>query len=274
MDFAHSTWGYLYHTAYDAYDTIPNTTLQHTGDNVLALAKALANAPELYDIREHEGSKAVFFDFLNWFLVYYPLWASIILNVGLVVVALCAIGLSVWMMARSTSLTVGQVLLQGLTSMGVVLLSLIVGIGLSLALAAILNAVDSTMSWFTQTWLIFGLYVCPFLIATCTGPLLYIHFVKNVSNHPREHALNPRELPINRSRSSFEQDHLSLHARVQLLLHATCVLYALILVVLTAMSIRSGYLFTMAILFYTVTTLVNVSIKYAAFAWLYVHLAG
>ncbi|XP_040157740.1 endoplasmic reticulum metallopeptidase 1-like [Anopheles arabiensis] len=248
MDFAHSTWGYLYHTAYDAYDTIPNTTLQHTGDNVLALAKALANAPELYDIREHEGSKAVFFDFLNWFLVYYPLWASIILNVGLVVVALCAIGLSVWMMARSTSLTVGQVLLQGLTSMGVVLLSLIVGIGLSLALAAILNAVDSTMSWFTQTWLIFGLYVCPFLIATCTGPVLYIHFVKN--------------------------DHLSLHARVQLLLHATCVLYALILVVLTAMSIRSGYLFTMAILFYTVTTLVNVSIKYSPFAWLYVHLAG
>uniref|UniRef100_A0A182U8W9 FXNA-like protease n=1 Tax=Anopheles melas TaxID=34690 RepID=A0A182U8W9_9DIPT len=248
MDFAHSTWGYLYHTAYDAYDTIPNTTLQHTGDNVLALAKALANAPELYDIREHEGSKAVFFDFLNWFLVYYPLWASIILNVGLVVVALCAIGLSVWMMARSTSLTVGQLLLQGLTSMGVVLLSLIVGIGLSLALALILNAVDSTMSWFTQTWLIFGLYVCPFLIATCTGPLLYMHFVKN--------------------------DHLSLHARVLLLLHATCVLYALILVVLTAMSIRSGYLFTMAILFYTVTTLVNVSIKYAPFAWLYVHLAG
>uniref|UniRef100_A0A182P9Y2 FXNA-like protease n=1 Tax=Anopheles epiroticus TaxID=199890 RepID=A0A182P9Y2_9DIPT len=248
MDFAHSTWGYLYHTKYDAYDTIPNTTLQHTGDNVLALTKALANAEELHDIREHEGSKAVFFDFLNWFLVYYPLWASILLNVGLSVIALGAIGLSLWMIARETELTVGQLLLQGLASMGVILLSLIVGIGLSLVLAVILNAVDSTMSWFTQTWLIFGLYVCPFVIATSTGPVLYIHFVKN--------------------------DHLSLHARVQLFLHATCILYVLILIVLTGMSIRSGYLFTMAILFYTFTTLVNASIKYAPFAWLYVHLAG
>uniref|UniRef100_A0A182XZE8 FXNA-like protease n=1 Tax=Anopheles stephensi TaxID=30069 RepID=A0A182XZE8_ANOST len=248
MDFAHSTWGYLYHTAYDAYDTIPNTTLQHTGDNVLALAKALANAEELYDIRQHEGSKAVFFDFLNWFLVYYPLWASILLNIGLSVVALAAISLSLWLLSRSTDLTLWQLLLQCLTGMGVVLLSIIVGIGLSLLLAVILNAVDSTMTWFTQTWLIFGLYICPFLIATCSGPVLYIHFVKN--------------------------DCLSLHARVQLLLHATCALYVLMLIVLTCMSVRSGYLFTMAILFYTVTTLVNALFKRASSYWIYVHLTG
>ncbi|XP_050073122.1 endoplasmic reticulum metallopeptidase 1-like [Anopheles maculipalpis] len=248
MDFAHSTWGYLYHTAYDTYDTIPNTTLQHTGDNVLALAKALANAEELYDIREHEGSKAVFFDFLHWFLVYYPLWASILLNIGLSVIALSAIILSLWLLSRNTDLSLWQLLLQDLTAMGVVLLSIVVGAGLSLLLAVILNAVDSTMAWFTQTWLIFGLYICPFLIATCSGPVLYIHIVKN--------------------------NRLSLHARVQLLLHATCALYVLILIVLTGMSIRSGYLFTMAILFYTVTTLVNALFKRASFYWIYVHLVG
>uniref|UniRef100_A0A182WIW1 FXNA-like protease n=1 Tax=Anopheles minimus TaxID=112268 RepID=A0A182WIW1_9DIPT len=252
MDFAHSTWGYLYHTAYDAYDTIPNATLQHTGDNVLALARALANAEELFAIDDHEGSKAVFFDFLNWFLVYYPLWASIILNIGLSVIALLAVSLSSWLLSRGKELTIWQLVLQGLTDMGVILLSIIVGAGLSLVLAVILNAVDSTLSWFTQTWLIFGLYICPFLIATCSAPVLYIHFIK--------------------------KDHLSLHTRVQSLLNATCVLYVVILIVLTAMSIRSGYLFTMAILFYTVTTLLNASlhvfVKQTSVCWLYVHLIG
>uniref|UniRef100_A0A182NHF1 FXNA-like protease n=1 Tax=Anopheles dirus TaxID=7168 RepID=A0A182NHF1_9DIPT len=248
MDFAHSTWGYLYHTAYDAYDTIPNATLQHTGDNVLALAKALAYAEELNDIRANEGSKAVFFDFLNWFLVYYPLWASILLNVGLCVIALLAIGLSLWLMLPGTSLTFGQLVLQVLASMGIVLLSIIVGVGLSLVLGVILNAVGSSLSWFTQTWLVFGLYICPFLIATCTGPVLYIHFVRNVN--------------------------LSLHSRVQILLDATCVLYVVVLIVLTCMSIRSGYLFTMAILFYTVTTLINAAMRHKSPYWIYVHLAG
>uniref|UniRef100_A0A182LUP9 FXNA-like protease n=1 Tax=Anopheles culicifacies TaxID=139723 RepID=A0A182LUP9_9DIPT len=252
MDFAHSTWGYLYHTAYDAYDTIPNTTLQHTGDNVLALTRSLAYAEELFDIQEHEGSKAVFFDFLNWFLIYYPLWASILLNIGISVIALSAVSLSSWLLTRDTELTIWQVLLQVLTDMGVILLSIIVGVGLSLVLAIILNAVDSTLSWFTQTWLIFGLYICPFLFATCTGPVLYIHFVK--------------------------KDHLTLHARVQLLLNATCVLYVLILLILTGMSIRSGYLFTMAILFYTATTLLNAALqtflKQTSMCWIYVHLIG
>ncbi|XP_053674195.1 endoplasmic reticulum metallopeptidase 1-like [Anopheles nili] len=248
MDFAHSTWGYLYHTMYDAYDTIPNATLQHTGDNVLALTRALADAEELHDIAEHEGSKAVFFDFLNWFLVYYPLWASILLNVGLSVIALIAIGLSLWQVLSSTHGTIRQLSVEGLINMGVIFLSILVGAGLSLLLAVILNAVGSSMSWFTQTWLIFGLYVCPFLIAMCTGPVLYVHFVR--------------------------KDDLPLQTRVQLLLHATCMLYVLIVIVLTGLSIRSGYLFTMAVLFYTVTTLVNVLIRHAPFYWIVVHLIG
>ncbi|XP_058123615.1 endoplasmic reticulum metallopeptidase 1-like [Anopheles ziemanni] len=248
MDFAHSTWGYLYHTAYDAYDTIPNETLQHTGDNVLALTKALANADELYAIGEHEGSKAVFFDFLNWFLVYYPLWASILLNLGLSAVALAAIGVSLWLTMRRTKVSLRSMSIQCLVSVGVILLSILVGVGLSLVLGIILNAVGSSMSWFTQTWLIFGLYITPYLIATSTGPFLFTRFVRN--------------------------DHLPLQARVQLLLHATCLIYIIILIVLTAMSIRSGYLFTLAILFYTATTLVNLLLQHTTNHWIYVHLIG
>uniref|UniRef100_A0AAG5D6A0 FXNA-like protease n=1 Tax=Anopheles atroparvus TaxID=41427 RepID=A0AAG5D6A0_ANOAO len=248
MDFAHSTWGYLYHTAYDAYDTIPNETLQHTGDNVLALTKALANADELYNIAEHEGSKAVFFDFLNWFLVYYPLWASILLNLGLSAVALATIGVSLWLTMRRTNITLRSLSIECLASGGVILLSIVVGAGLSLVLGVILNAVGSSMRWFTQTWLIFGLYITPYLIATSAGPMLYLRFVR--------------------------KEQLALQTRVQILLHVTCLIYVLILIVLTAMSIRSGYLFTLAILFYTITGLVNLLLQHTTYHWIYVHLLG
>ena len=50
LDFAHSQNGYVYHTKYDKADTIPIGTYAHTGRNILALTRALANAPELNDL--------------------------------------------------------------------------------------------------------------------------------------------------------------------------------------------------------------------------------
>lgn len=51
MDFAYALNGYVYHTKYDNIDVIPPETLQHTGDNILATVKGLANAPELNDLQ-------------------------------------------------------------------------------------------------------------------------------------------------------------------------------------------------------------------------------
>ena len=51
MDFAHSYNGYVYHTKFDKYDVIPRGTLQATGENILSLAKAFADAPELEDTK-------------------------------------------------------------------------------------------------------------------------------------------------------------------------------------------------------------------------------
>uniref|UniRef100_A0A1B0BKI4 FXNA-like protease n=1 Tax=Glossina palpalis gambiensis TaxID=67801 RepID=A0A1B0BKI4_9MUSC len=49
LDMAHSFNGFVYHTKYDRFTTIPRRTYQRTGDNVLALTKAIANAVELED---------------------------------------------------------------------------------------------------------------------------------------------------------------------------------------------------------------------------------
>lgn len=47
LDLAYQQNGYVYHTKFDRSEIIPLGTLQRTGDNILNLAIALANAPEL-----------------------------------------------------------------------------------------------------------------------------------------------------------------------------------------------------------------------------------
>jgi len=47
LDMAQTLNGYVYHTKYDRFNLIPRRTYQLTGENILALVKALANAEEL-----------------------------------------------------------------------------------------------------------------------------------------------------------------------------------------------------------------------------------
>lgn len=49
LDMAHSFNGFVYHTKYDRFNVIPRRTYQLTGNNILSITKALANAPEMED---------------------------------------------------------------------------------------------------------------------------------------------------------------------------------------------------------------------------------
>lgn len=50
LDMAHAYRGYTYHTKFDTFKNIPQGSFQLSGNNILALTKSLANAPELDDI--------------------------------------------------------------------------------------------------------------------------------------------------------------------------------------------------------------------------------
>ncbi|XP_058834185.1 endoplasmic reticulum metallopeptidase 1-like [Topomyia yanbarensis] len=248
MDFAHSTWGYLYHTAYDALDTIPLESLQHTGDNVLSLVRALAKAPELSDIDNYKGSKAIFFDFLNWFLVYYPDWAGILINSLMAALGLGLIGGSLWIMSRNSDVSFGRMMCQFSVNLGVQLLSIGVGIGFSMLMAVIIHAAGGAMFWFTEAWLIFGIYMCPFLICTILGPVLLVRF--------------------------YKIDDILLHTRILLFIFAQQLIYIIILIVMTAMAVRSAYVFVIVVIFVNVSTIVNMIIRFKNFHWIYIHLIG
>lgn len=49
LDIAQISNGYVYHTEFDNYKAVPRNSLQNTGENVLPMVRAFANASEMYD---------------------------------------------------------------------------------------------------------------------------------------------------------------------------------------------------------------------------------
>lgn len=83
--------GYVYHTSYDDLHAIPTGTLQHTGDNLLALTKHIASSDVLSNSEKHAAGRIVYFDVLGLFMVRYSETAGIILNAFIVALSIFTI---------------------------------------------------------------------------------------------------------------------------------------------------------------------------------------
>lgn len=91
MDFAWSANGYVYHTKFDTIDNIPLGSLQRTGDNILALAKGMAQGRQLSQVEQFRAGNLVFFDFLGAFVVRWPMLIADIINIISVIFSLYSI---------------------------------------------------------------------------------------------------------------------------------------------------------------------------------------
>jgi Peptidase family M28 len=250
-DFAQISNGYVYHTQYDVQETIPMESLQNTGDNILALTLALANADELRGNQTDslEEGEAVFFDFLGWFLINYNNTVEIIVNV--VVILLGAAGIWLAMVRITTPYeNKRKIVLEFFLSFAVQLLSVVLGGVLAFVLNLVYFNIGRSMSWYAQPWLIFGLYFCPFVFGMCFSCLFIQKLRKNLA--------------------------LSLEHRVQLLLHAHCLLLVLLLTFFTIVRLRSGYMVMLTVLFHSIPVLINAATKLQdrGHQWLWAHLVG
>ncbi|KAJ6689179.1 hypothetical protein OIU85_005570 [Salix viminalis] len=81
--------GYYYHTSYDTLDKLLPGSLQARGDNLISILKAFTNSSKLQSARERESKaitndykdeRAVFFDYLSWFLIFYSRRVSVVLH--------------------------------------------------------------------------------------------------------------------------------------------------------------------------------------------------
>lgn len=250
MDFAFNANGYVYHTKYDTADIIPLGTYQHTGDNMLALTKSLARSSELYNVTEHWDENVVFYDILGWTMLYYTQKEALLINllvagIGLLVVACCLRSMS-----KRSGLTIGEIFVELMISLGCHVVGVGFGIGLVILLAVIYDAAGRAMSWYSSPWLLFGLYMCPFLITISLPVVVWV--------------------------DNFKRGLLSTSHQVQLYVHAQFLLLVILLVVATAMNIRSAYVLLFGVVFQAASALINwiVNLQNRPKAWTIIHLVA
>ncbi|XP_043644731.1 endoplasmic reticulum metallopeptidase 1-like [Drosophila teissieri] len=232
LDIAQADNGYVYHTAFDTYKVISERSIQNTGNNILALARAFANASELSETENTDDSHAVFFDFLGLFLVYYTETTGIVLNCVIGVLSLVLVGCSLWRMSRqSEKVSLVQISIRFLIILGLHFVGLLLCICLPLLVAVLFDAGDRSLTYFTSNWLVFGLYVCPAIIGLVLPLTLYFTLLRN--------------------------DKLSHPYLIQMSLHAEFVVLALLILILTAMGTRSQYLCLISLIFYGGAVLIN-----------------
>ncbi|XP_055917039.1 endoplasmic reticulum metallopeptidase 1 [Eupeodes corollae] len=241
FDMAHSNNGYVYHTKFDRFNIIPQGTYQTTGENVLALTRALANAPELEDPSKHAAGHTVFYDYLGWFTVHYTEGAGVAINLVVSLVAFLSIGVSVWMMLKEKAYEPKDCLMRFVQIFGVQLLTVILGIGLTILVGMLVRALGLSMSWYKDSWMLFGIYFCPMFFVMGIIPAFYLGWTK-------------------------KNTVITLRHSVFMFLHSQAIILSLITILMTSFSIRSAFLPMVGVFFYTSSVILSI-IAYIICKW-------
>ncbi|XP_043643211.1 endoplasmic reticulum metallopeptidase 1-like isoform X2 [Drosophila teissieri] len=231
LDIAQFSNGYVYHTAFDSFDVVPGRSVQNTGENILSLARALSNASELANTEEHSAGHAVFFDFLGLFFVTYTESTGIILNYCLAVMSVLLVGCSLWRMSCVSEVSPARISILFASHLGLHLAGCLLCIGLPLLMSVLYDVCDRTMTYYSNNWLVIGLYICPAIIGLVLPSSLYHSFCSNGKlSHPYQ---------------------------IYVGLHAHCVVLSLLAVALTAIGLRIPYMCMISLLLYVGSLLIN-----------------
>ncbi|XP_058463453.1 endoplasmic reticulum metallopeptidase 1-like [Malaya genurostris] len=177
MDLAHFLNGYRYHTQYDSLDYLSLPVLQHTGDNMLALTRGMANSEHLSAAADDQRSSAVFYDFLGVFFVKYSSRLAKLINATVAVLAVLIpyLGLSSATGGRDNR-SIQKEVLYGF-------LAVTFGTLLSLATTTVLSnqmeAMDRMMTWYSNPWLVLGMYCAPAIVVHCLAQMFFNMYFEN-----------------------------------------------------------------------------------------------
>lgn len=169
-------------------------------------------------------------------MLFYTQTTSIIINVVIGISAIVAIAVSLYFMSVRSGCSLGGVLVRFSVIFGIQLVSLALALGLALLVAVFMDGVNRSLSWFTQMWLIIGLYVLPVIFGMSFLPSLYMEKTK--------------------------KDLLSLGFRVQLFMHSHCVCLVILLFVLTGLEIRSACFLMLCLFFDIIALIINLVTKW------------
>ncbi|KAG8224630.1 hypothetical protein J437_LFUL003064 [Ladona fulva] len=175
LDFAYARNGYVYHTKYDDISRIPLGTIQHTGENLLALIPRILSSPEFSSTGmsndtklspESLNDRAIYYDIIGLFMFSYSESLGKVINLFTVLLSVILI------FGRRFGSYSGSHERRGwkiLWSSGMALAGWIIGAMMAIGTAVVLDYFGHPLTWFSRPSLIFPLFFCPTL-AGCLFP--------------------------------------------------------------------------------------------------------
>ncbi|XP_076462443.1 endoplasmic reticulum metallopeptidase 1-like [Babylonia areolata] len=157
LDLAHIRNGYVYHTVNDLPSFVEPGCLQRTGNNILALVKALVKSPYLVDPGDYRHGSLVFFDFLGFFMVAYPQRLAVLLNWAMLAVVLVR-GVRA---ALSNTYGTARWMKYQAMAVGGVILTWVVMMGVAIAVGFFMTLIGREMAYYSRDYNVMFLFVCP-----------------------------------------------------------------------------------------------------------------
>ncbi|XP_063540781.1 endoplasmic reticulum metallopeptidase 1-like, partial [Cydia strobilella] len=214
VDLAWSANGYVYHTRLDTADRAPPSTLQRTGDNVLALAKGLLQSGRLSRKVERTAGQPVFFDALGVGLVLLRSHSAVAVAIAAVAAAVLRVKLHAGLARDELYLKPGEWPCLVVTTLALGLVGALCGLCWAAASGAVLHA-TAALAFYSDPWLLAPLYAGP-AVAVCW--LATLRLTRHVA-------------PTLRG-----------WARARLAGDALCVWWAVLLLLCTLRALRSGFI--------------------------------
>lgn len=113
--------------------------------------------------------------------MYYTETTGIILNCCIAVVSLILVGCSLLRMARESNASLGQISIWFTIILGLHVVGMLLSLGLPLLMAVMYDAGDRSLTYFSNNWLVIGLFVVPAIIGQVLPLTLYYTLKPNVS---------------------------------------------------------------------------------------------
>lgn len=177
--------GYFYHTSYDTVERLLPGSIQARGENLVSMVKAFTNSSKLRNAQETESSaatanrymdeRAVFFDYLTWFMIFYSRRIATMLHcIPIAIFLALPFFLSLLYSGLRSWLTIFRDFARGMLYHATgIILAIIFPILFSILRLLFCRY---AMSWFAHPWLAFVMFVPASLIGLLIPRVVWSYF--------------------------------------------------------------------------------------------------
>ncbi|XP_067135878.1 endoplasmic reticulum metallopeptidase 1-like isoform X2 [Centruroides vittatus] len=167
LDLSYAQNGYLQRTKYDNGSKIALQKFSRTGKDLLALIKKLLKSPYLLYPEPFKNAKFVYFDVLGCFLVSYSTRLGTVMSEIICLLTILEMAIKI-KLERVEGTSLGDHVIDIFSGFIVTAFGCSLATGWNAALGVILEIAGHSMTWYTKTYWIVGLYVCPSLACFIT----------------------------------------------------------------------------------------------------------